>query len=526
MTLPAQRPALRSGRDADMNDVMNRVVDTLLATDAYKLDHRRQYPQGTEVVFSNLTARGTRIPGVEVTVFFGLQALLTRITEQWDEFFSLDDAALDVVLAEYARSVTSLLGANDVGTDQFRVLHGIGHLPLRVRGFREGALVPLRVPYFTIENTDPRVFWLTNYLETELSAELWQPITSATLAWRNRCLLDDRAELSGDPDAVDYQGHDFSCRGMAGMHAAAASSAGHLISFRGTDTLSAVRFIDRYYPGDNGNVAASCAATEHSVMCAGGRDTEFDTFQRLLDLYPSGILSIVSDTYDLWQVCTDFLPRLKDRVMDRDGKLVIRPDSGDPELILCGDPNAPEGSPARRGVVNLLADEFGTVVNEKGYRNLDPHVGAIYGDSITYERADAITSNLMRQGFAATAVTFGYGSFTYQYQTRDTFKMAMKATWVQINGKGYDIQKDPITDDGTKKSAAGRLAVRRMMDSRPYLIEHANPDQESNQALELVYENGKMLRQSSFADVRDELRYETELYLRRIKRPKFDKVVS
>src|SRR5207249_3660085 len=139
--------------------------------------------QGTEVVFSNLTARGTRIPGVEVTVLFGLQALLTRITEQWDEFFNLDDAALDAVLAEYARSVTSLLGANDVGTDQFRVLHSIGHLPLRIKGFREGALVPLRVPYFTIENTDSRVFWLTNYLETELSAELWQPITSATLAW-------------------------------------------------------------------------------------------------------------------------------------------------------------------------------------------------------------------------------------------------------------------------------------------------------------------------------------------------------
>jgi len=486
---------------------------------AYKLDHRRQYPEGTEVVFSNLTARGTRIPGVEVTVFFGLQALLTQITQRWEEFFGLDTAALDAVLSEYDRVVTDLLGTNEVGTDHFRVLHGIGHLPLRVTAFREGALVPLRVPYFTIENTDPRVFWLTNYLETELSAELCQPITSATIAWRNRRLLDERAEASGDPDAVDYQGHDFSCRGMAGMAASAASSAGHLISFRGTDTLRAVRFIDRYYPGDNGIVAGSCPATEHSVMCAGGRDAEFETFERLLDLYPSGTLAVVSDTYDLWQVCTDFLPRLKSKIVARDGKLVIRPDSGDPELILCGDPNAPEGSPARRGVVNLLADEFGTVLNNKGYRDLDPHVGAIYGDSITYERADAITSNLMRQGFASTAVIFGYGSYTYQYQTRDTFKMAMKATWVQINGDGRDILRDPVTDDGTKKSATGRLAVRRTIDGRPYLIEHADPDQEADQELQLVYDNGKMLRQSSFADVRDELRYETGLYLRRTKRP-------
>ena len=234
-----------------------------------------------------------------------------------------------------------------------------------------------------------------------------------------------------------------------------------------------------------------------------------------MDLYPSGTLSVVSDTYDLWQVCTDFLPRLKDRIMARVGKLVIRPDSGDPELILCGDPFAPAGSPAHRGVVNLLADEFGTVLNEQGYRDLDPHVGAIYGDSITYERAEAITSNLMRHGFASTAVTFGYGSFTYQYQTRDTFKMAMKATWVQINGTGRDIQKDPVTDDGTKKSATGRLAVRRSMDGRPYLIEHATSEQEAEQELQVVYEDGKLLRQQSFADVRDTLRRETELYLRR-----------
>lgn len=499
-----------------MDAVIDRVVDTLLATDAYKLDHRRQYPTGTEVVFSNLTARGTRIPGVDVTVFFGLQALLTEITARWDEFFALDAAGLDEVLAEYDRVVTDLLGANDIGVEHFRVLHDIGHLPLRVKAFREGALVPLRVPYFTVENTDPRVFWLTNYFETELSAELWQPITSATIAWLNRSLLDERAEASGDPAAVDVQGHDFSCRGMAGIAAGAASSAGHLLSFTGTDTVRAIRFIERFYPGDNGVVAGSCPATEHSVMCAGGRGNEFDTFARLLELYPSGTLAVVSDTWDLWQVCTDFLPRLKDKILARDGKLVIRPDSGDPELILCGDPAAPQGSPARHGVVNLLAEVFGTVVNGKGYRELDPHIGAIYGDSITFERADAITANLMQQGFASTTVVFGYGSYTYQYQTRDTFKMAMKATWVQVNDQGRDIQKDPVTDDGTKKSATGRLAVRRAVDGRPYLIEHATAEQEADQELQLVYEDGKLLRQSSFADVRDTLRYETSLHQRRV----------
>src|SRR3984957_11221551 len=195
MTTTAQQPTSRTG--ADMNAVVDRVVDTLLATDAYKLDHRRQYPEGTEVVFSNLTARGTRIPGVDATVFFGLQALLTQLTERWDEFFNLDAAGLDAVLAEYDRVVTDLLGANDIGTDHFRVLHAVGHLPLRVKAFSEGALVPLRVPYLTVENTDPQVFWLTNYFETELSAELWQPIPSAPLAWRTRARLAQGAEASG-----------------------------------------------------------------------------------------------------------------------------------------------------------------------------------------------------------------------------------------------------------------------------------------------------------------------------------------
>lgn len=488
-----------------MNDRQDRALDTLLATDAYKLDHRRQYPKGTEFVYSNLTARGTRLPDVDATVFFGLQAYLRQLQQRWQVFFDLGPDELDAVLTAYEKFVTALLGPNDIGAEHFRQLHPLGYLPLRVKAVKEGALVPLRVPYLTVENTDSRFFWLTNYLETELSAQLWQPITSATLAWRNRTLLDRRAALSGDEDAVKFQGHEFAYRGMTGTEAAAASGAGHLLSFCGTDTLPAIRYIQQYYPGNDGElIGASVPATEHSVMCAGGQDGELQTFDRLLQLYPAGTLSVVSDTWNLWRVLTEYLPARADEIRSRKGKLVIRPDSGDPELILCGDPNAPAGTPEHQGVVRLLAETFGTVMNDKGYRELDPHVGAIYGDSITYERADAITRNLMDQGFSSTAVVFGFGSYTYQYQTRDTFKMAVKATWVQVDGQGRDILKDPITDDGSKKSATGRLSVRRRDDGRPYLIEHA--DHECDDELQIVFENGQLLRSHTFAEVRANLR--------------------
>jgi nicotinamide phosphoribosyltransferase len=493
-------------------------LDTLVEVDAYKLDHRRQYPPGTEYVFSNLTARGTRLPDVDRTVFFGLQAFLNHLDEKWGVFFSLSGEEVELLSYHHEKFVQDLLGTTElVDFHHFRELHALGYLPLRIKAFREGSLLPLRVPYLTIENTDPRFFWLTNYLETTLSAELWQLITAATVAWRTRRMLDTRAAKSGVPaDAVDYQGHDFSFRGLEGVHAAAASSAGHLLSFKGTDTLPAIRFIQRHYGGgDTGEIIGhSVPATEHSVMTAQGEDGEFDVISRLLDTYPAGVLSLVLDSYDLWRTLTEYLPKFKDTIMSRNGKLVIRPDSGDPEKILLGDLNAPEGSPARKGVVSLLAEEFGSAVNAAGYTELDPHVGIIYGDSITYERADAITAGLVERGFASNTVTLGFGSFTYQYQTRDTFGMAVKATWIQVNGEGRDIFKNPVTDDGTKKSATGRLAVRSMMNGTLYLIEHAGIEQEEHQLLDLVYENGKLMRHQSFTDVRNTLRVATEVYER------------
>ncbi|WP_216912914.1 nicotinate phosphoribosyltransferase [Nocardia noduli] len=490
--------------------MFRRATDPLFLTDAYKLDHRRQYPDGTTRVYSNLTHRASRIHGVEHVVHFGLQAFLRDVLE--DSFARFFAADVDLVCAEYERRVRSILGPNLIGSDHIRALHALGYLPLSIRSIPEGTPVPLRVPVLTIENTHPDFFWLTNYLETALSAAIWQPSTSATSAWRLRALLEARAEATGaDPEAVGFQGHDFSFRGMPGIEAAAASGAAHLLSFSGSDSLVSADWIDYFYPDDSGErILGSVAATEHSVMCAGTRESEDDTYRRLLDLYPSGVVSVVSDTFDLWRVLAETLPALRDRILARDGTLVIRPDSGDPETILCG--TAADDTPAGRGVVQLLWETFGGTVNAAGYRVLDPRIGVIYGDSITYDRADAITARLAQMGFASTTVVFGVGSYTYQYVTRDTFSSAMKATYVEVDGIGRDIFKAPVTDSGTKRSARGRLAVLPGADSELVVHEQATPEQEAASALVEVWRNGTFVRRTGFAEIRARLREESKRF--------------
>lgn len=454
--------------------------------DGYKLDHRRQYPRGLTRVYSNLTPRSTRVPGVEDVVFFGLRHALDKIDEGFAVFFASDS---DNTVERYQRRLNGYLGPNSIGTDHIRDLRTLGYLPVEVRALPEGTRVPLRVPMLTIENTHPDFAWLTNYLETILSAELWLPCTSATTALRLRRLIDRYADATGaDPGFSQWQGHDFSFRGMAGVEAAAVSGAAHLLAFTGTDTLPAIDLIDRLYPPTDPAyfIGGSVAATEHSVMCAGGETGELETFHRLLDLYPEGIVSVVSDTWDLWNVLTNVLtnPRLKQRIASRSGKLVIRPDSGDPTKIVCGD--SAEAGPAQRGALQILADTFGSTTNANGYQQLDSHIGLIYGDGINYERADAILSGMKALGFASSNIVFGVGSYTYQHVTRDTFGFAMKATWAEIDGRGVSLFKKPRTDDGAKNSARGRLAVVARGE-RLVLIENASPEQEAASLLRPVY---------------------------------------
>lgn len=482
-------------------------MNPLLLTDGYKVDHRRQYPEGTTLVYSNWTPRKSRIENIDEVVFFGLQYFIKKyIIEDFErDFFK---QSKEEVVRKYARRINNYLGENQVGTKHIGDLHDLGYIPMVFKALPEGASVPVRVPMFTMYNTKPEFFWLTNYFETLLSAVIWLPCNSATIAKQYRKVLDRFAEeTSSVPEFVNWQAHDFSMRGMGGVEAAVTSAAGHLLSFTGTDTIPAIDFFEEYYNANSDNelIGGSVAATEHSVMCMGTTEGEFETFERLITkVYPKGIVSIVSDTWDLWKVLTDYLPRLKNDIISREGKVVVRPDSGDPIHILCGNPYG-KTDEERKGVIELLWDVFGGTTNEKGYKELVPQIGAIYGDSITVERATKICEKLKEKGFASTNVVLGIGSFTYQYNTRDTFGFAMKATYGEVNGEGRAIFKDPITDDGTKKSAKGLMKIE--LENGTYkLIDQVSWDEERKGELKEVFRDGKLLVNHSLDEIRETIK--------------------
>ena len=478
-------------------------MNTIHLTDGYKVDHRNQYPQGTELVYANWTPRKSRIEGIEDVIFFGLQYFIKKyIIEEFDRnFFSRPK---EEILKRYESRINNYLGENSVGIDHIADLHDLGYIPMVFKALPEGVSVPIRVPMFTMYNTLPEFFWLTNYFETILSTTIWMPCNSATIANQYRKILDKyAAQTSSVPEFVDWQGHDFSMRGMAALEAALISGAGHLLSFTGTDTIPAIDFLETYYNADSNAelIGGSVAATEHSVMSMGTNNAEQVTFKRLItEVYPKGIVSVVSDTWDLWKVLTVYIPNLKEEILSRDGKLVIRPDSGDPVKIICGDSSSDDIN-VRKGVVELLWDTFGGHVNEKGYKELDSHVGAIYGDSITLERAQQICEGLKAKGFASTNVVLGIGSFTYQYNTRDTFGFAMKATYGEVDGEGRDIYKDPITDDGTKKSARGLIKIVKDGDSYK-MIDRVSWEEEQQGELVEVFRDGKLVVDHKLSDIR------------------------
>jgi nicotinamide phosphoribosyltransferase len=583
---------------------MNNIFNPMLLTDFYKIGHPFQYPKGITKVYSNLTPRKSRIKDVNKMTFFGLQYFIKEylITQFNENFFNRD---LDEVITEYKRVINNTIG--ELSSYQHIIdLHKLGYLPIEIKALPEGVEVDMRVPVVTIVNTLPEFYWVTNFIETLLTASTWQTFTSATISKEYRKLLNNYADLTGMPsEFIQWQGHDFSFRRMSSLESAMISGMGHLVFFTGTDSIPSILALEKYYNADVTQelIGGSVNASEHSVMCAGGKEDELQTYKRLLsEVYPNGILSLVSDTYDLFKVCTEYMTELKDVIVNRDGKLVIRPDSGDPVEILCGmeqidineltkdyngnnkleygfnlikqmtelenkeylvkykesdqlsepsyfkikintdlnynkiisfydtykskyktsslserysdDYVSPKEeletngyeyylytpSNAELGVVELLWNVFGGTITDKGYKLLDSHIGVIYGDSITLDRADNICRRLMNKGFASQVV-FGIGSYTFQYNTRDTFGIAVKGTYVEIDGVGQDIFKDPITDDGTKKSAVGLLRVEK--ENGNYVLYDKQTIEQSNQGeLKTVFLNGKLIKDWTLQEVK------------------------
>lgn len=532
---------------------------SMFATDFYKLGHIRQYPDNTTLVYSNLTPRSDRLfkglPDFDhKIVFFGLQGFIQEVLQDQfnDNFFALDEQE---VIATYHDLVSNALGAENAGYDHIVALHRLGYLPIRIKALPEGSRVSMKVPVFTVENTLPEFYWVTNFLETLLSSNLWKGSTNATIAYEYRRLLDRFADLTGsDKFLVNFQGHDFSARGMSGMEDAVRTGSAHLVSFMGTDTVGAIEYIQDYYrPEDKTTITGgSVPATEHSVMCMGGFEDEQETFRRLIeDTYPKGIVSIVSDTWDFWKVMTEFTVNLKDKILARDGKVVFRPDSGDPVKILTGykvyenfvvgrdsywdldgesfdcleingkfyeyevDYGSYEGDErieigeeipehVVKGAVEILWDNFGGTETSTGYKLLDSHVGLIYGDSITLQRAQDILQRLADKGFASGNVVFGIGSYTYQYNTRDTFGFAVKATYGEVDGVGRELFKDPKTDSGTKKSARGLLRVD-LVDGEYVLKDQVTREEEQGGELRVVFEDGELYNYEGLDVIRKRL---------------------
>jgi nicotinamide phosphoribosyltransferase len=539
-------------------------LNPLTAIDFYKADHISQYPDGTEYVYSNFTPRSDKLTNLGKdfdgkVVFFGLQGFIKWfLIDLWnDEFFSKPKYE---VVAKYKRRMDNSLGPGAVDVSHIERLHDLGYLPLEIKALPEGSLVPMQVPVLTLVNTDTKFSWLVNYLESVMSAELWKSCVTATTAYEYKKILTKAAIETGAPlDFVPLQGHDFALRGAGGVYDAANNQSGHLLSFIGTDTVPAIDYLEDYYGADSDKeiIGVSVPATEHSVMCMGGMEDEIGTFERLIcELYPTGIVSIVSDTWDFWKVITQYLPELKDKIMARQpnslglNKVVIRPDSGDPVKIICGykvmdinvnldDYNAGEIAkrcasggfdavrelngliqtvhhyPERghvftftyiseaevKGAVECLWDTFGGTFTDKGYKVLDEHIGLIYGDSITIERAKHIMSLLEGKGFASCNVVLGIGSYTYQYVTRDTYGFAMKATWGMVKGEAREIFKDPKTDDGIKKSARGLLRVDKI-DGEYTLTDQVTLKQEQGGELKTVFLNGKVNNFQTLSEIR------------------------
>lgn len=503
-----------------MKNLMKSLPTTVLC-DFYKIAHRAMYPTGTQYVYSTWTPRASRMKGVDQVVAFGTQAFIKTYLMDFfrDNFFS---KTKHQVVTDYTRLIKNTLGDQNPVTTHIEELHDLGYLPLSIKALPEGTLVPLRVPMMTIQNTDPRFFWLTNFVESLASCELWQPSTSATIAREYRKIMDKAAfDTVGDTGFVMFQGHDFSMRGMSSLQSAMSSGMGHLLSFVGTDTIPAICAAEALYGAnvEKELVGTSIPATEHSIQCTYGDDLKY--LERMLSVvHPNGFVSIVADGYDFWNVIGRVLPALKSKIMARSGgpvgdRVVIRPDSGDPVLIVCGDPSIPEPGPGqpetqenylkRVGAVQALWDIFGGTISPMGYKILDSHIGLIYGDAITLRRCEEICERLKAKGFASINCVYGIGSYTYQYNTRDTFGFALKSTLAVINGDEKQIFKDPKTDNGIKKSQKGRVVVLKDGNSLKFVDGLGLNDVVEGDMLQEVYRNGKLLVDQTFSEIRARL---------------------
>ncbi len=457
----------------------------VLMSDSYKYTHHRQYPPNTQYVYSYLESRGGQYP---TTTFFGLQYYLK-------EYLSGEVVKADDVLEAYTFCLQHFLDASlfNLKGWQHIVVEHKGRLPISIKAVPEGLTIPTSNVLMTIENTCPKCFWLTNFLET-LLLKVWYPTTVCTLSREIKKVILKYLDVSGDPSTLNLRLHDFGYRGVSSEETAAIGGAAHLINFRGTDTIAGARMLMEYYqskvpaaliemPGH------SIPAAEHSTITSWGESHEEDAYRNMLTQFPKGPVAVVSDSFDIYTACRHLWGhQLRDQVESRDGLLVVRPDSGDPAQVVTK-------------VVQILAEQFGSETNEKGFEVLNPKVRVIQGDGVNINSIRAVLQNLQDHGFSSDNVSFGMGGALLQQVNRDTQKFAFKASNVVVDGKDRQIYKRPSLDK-TKDSKRGRLMLTHLWEDR-FVTTTIDPEKAYvGDILQEVFRNGTVLIDQSMQDIR------------------------
>lgn len=482
----------------------------LLLCDFYKTVHSEQYPEGITKLVSYFTPRMTRIEGEDKVVMFGLQAFIKEyLIDYFNEYFF--NVPKDKVLNEYNRILRATLGENSYKDEKIKKLHDLGYLPLEIKAIAEGERVPIKVPMIEISNTHPDFAWLVNAIETLLSCTLWHTMISANVGYNYRQIVNKYYDISVDNNIPRSKAlGDFSMRGQESLESATKSSAAFCLSFLNTATVPAIPFLEEYYNCDctKEPVAYGAISTEHSVMCSNTAvdSDEITMVKRLLnETYKDLSFSMVSDSYDYWNLVDNILPECKEDILNHNGCLLVRGDSGDPVQVVTE-------------TVYHLWNIFGGTINSKGYKVLDSHVKAIYGDSITPERAKNIYEILIKNGFACNNVALGVGSFSLECLqkdgkfspfTRDTFGIAVKATYGEMGDKPLMIFKNPKTDTGNfKKSQKGMCRVfhdeNGIITYEDGLDKNTiNSDREN--ILTTVFKDGAMVKEYTLAEIRERL---------------------
>lgn len=408
----------------------------ILNTDSYKFSQWKQYPPGTTHVYSYIESRGGEW---DKTVFFGLQAFIKEYLCNPITQADIDEAE-EVVNKHIGPGVF-----NREGWEHILREHA-GFLPVLIKAAPEGCIIPTHNVLVTIVNTDPKCFWLTSYLETALLRAVWYPTTVATNSYESKKIILKYLEKTGDASSIQFKLHDFGARGVSSLESAAIGGLAHLVNFMGTDTVSALLAATDYYDADMAGF--SIPAMEHSTVTSWGRENEVDSYRNMVKTYgrEGSIIACVSDSYDIYNACELWGTTLKQDVIDSGATVVIRPDSGDPATVVLD-------------CLKILEKNFGSVVNDKGYRVLN-NVRVIQGDGINHHSIREILEAITSWGFSADNVAFGQGGALLQQINRDTLKFAMKCSTAKVNGKFIDVFKDPVTDHGKRSKKGFMILVR------------------------------------------------------------------